>query len=58
MFPANQILQGDCTQILQQLPDAQVDLIVTDPPYGVRYKDRIGRHCQRRRARVRVGYVQ
>jgi site-specific DNA-methyltransferase (adenine-specific) len=43
MFPANQILQGDCTQILQQLPDAEVDLIVTDPPYGVRYRDRIGR---------------
>jgi site-specific DNA-methyltransferase (adenine-specific) len=43
MFPINQILQGDCTHVLQQLPDAQVDLIVTDPPYGVRYKDRNGR---------------
>lgn len=43
MFPINQILQGDCTLVLQQLPDAQVDLIVTDPPYGVRYKDRFGR---------------
>lgn len=43
MFPINQILQGDCTRVLRQLPDAFVDLIVTDPPYGVRYQDRFGR---------------
>ncbi len=43
MFPTNQILQGDCTRVLRQLPDAFVDLIVTDPPYGVRYQDRFGR---------------
>lgn len=43
MFPINQILHGDCTRVLRQLPDAFVDLIVTDPPYGVRYQDRFGR---------------
>ena len=43
MFPVNQVLQGDCTQVLRQLPDECVDLIVTDPPYGVRYQDRFGR---------------
>lgn len=43
MFPINQILQGDCTHVLRQLPDGHVDLIVTDPPYGVRYQDRFGR---------------
>ena len=43
MFPINDVLQGDCTRVLRQLPDAHVDLIVTDPPYGVRYQDRIGR---------------
>jgi adenine-specific DNA-methyltransferase len=43
MFPTNRILQGDCTRVLQQLPDSLVDLIVTDPPYGVRYQDRKGR---------------
>jgi site-specific DNA-methyltransferase (adenine-specific) len=43
MFPSNEILHGDCTHVLKQLPDAFVDLIVTDPPYGVRYQDRFGR---------------
>ena len=43
MFPSNEILHGDCTRVLKQLPDAFVDLIVTDPPYGVRYQDRLGR---------------
>lgn len=43
MFPVNEILLGDCTRVLRQLPDAFVDLIVTDPPYGVRYQDRFGR---------------
>src|SRR5688500_6569893 len=43
MFPSNEIIQGDCTRVLRELPDAFVDLIVTDPPYGVRYQDRFGR---------------
>lgn len=43
MFPINQVVQGDCTRILQSLPDKCVDLIVTDPPYGVRYRHRLGR---------------
>jgi DNA modification methylase len=43
MFPINQVLQGDCTHVLQQLPNECVDLIVTDPPYGVRYQDSFGR---------------
>lgn len=43
MSPINQVLQGDCTRVLRQLPVASVDLIVTDPPYGVHYQDRLGR---------------
>lgn len=39
----DQILQGDCTEVLKTLPDSSVDLAVTDPPYGVRYQDRMGR---------------
>jgi|SRR6185437_2098372 len=39
----NRILLGDCSELLQWLPDGCVDLIVTDPPYGVRYRDRSGR---------------
>ncbi|MFN8484063.1 MAG: site-specific DNA-methyltransferase [Anaerolineae bacterium] len=30
----NQILEGDCRDILARLPDACVDLVVTSPPYA------------------------
>ena len=43
MFPVNEVVQGDCTRVLRQLPDSFVDLVVTDPPYGVRYQDSKGR---------------
>jgi site-specific DNA-methyltransferase (adenine-specific) len=39
----SQIIHGDCVQELRKLPDASADLILTDPPYLVRYKDRSGR---------------
>lgn len=42
-LPVNQIIHGDCTQILPTLPAASIDLVLTDPPYGVRYRDRSGR---------------
>lgn len=29
------LLLGDCLEVLQTLPDASVDSIVTDPPYGL-----------------------
>ena len=32
----NQIHQGDCLQVLAQLPDESVDLVVTSPPYNLR----------------------
>ncbi len=43
MNPINQIVQGDCVRLLKSLPDAVVDLVVTDPPYLVHYRDRSGR---------------
>lgn len=39
----NRILQGDCNALLRRLPAGSVDLVLTDPPYGVRYHDRSGR---------------
>lgn len=32
----NKITQGDCLEIMKQIPDKSIDLIVTDPPYGVK----------------------
>jgi DNA modification methylase len=28
---------GDCLDVLRELPDASVDAVVTDPPYGIRF---------------------
>jgi len=30
-----QLLQGDCLELMKELPDGSVDAVVTDPPYGV-----------------------
>ncbi len=29
------LLQGDCVELLRQVPDASVDLLLTDPPYNL-----------------------
>ena len=31
------IYTGDCLEVLRQLPDASVDAVVTDPPYGISF---------------------
>jgi DNA modification methylase len=33
---------GDCLEILRGLPDASVDAVVTDPPYGMNYQSKKG----------------
>ena len=33
MLPVNQIITGDCLQIMKGWPDGCVDLVLTDPPY-------------------------
>ncbi|MEM9011435.1 MAG: DNA methyltransferase [Pseudomonadota bacterium] len=39
----NDILCGDAAAVLRSLPEQSVDLVVTDPPYLVNYRDRTGR---------------
>ena len=31
------IYHGDCLEVLRELPDASVDSVVTDPPYGLEF---------------------
>lgn len=31
----NKVINADCLEVMKQIPDKCVDLIVTDPPYGV-----------------------
>lgn len=37
-FKENTIIVGDCLDIMAQMPDGCVDLVITDPPYGVSYR--------------------
>lgn len=39
----NTITQGDCIQVMRQMPANSVDFILSDPPYLVNYRDRDGR---------------
>src|SRR5450755_3831865 len=34
-LPIDQVLHGDCLEVMRDLPDCSVDAIVTDPPYGM-----------------------
>lgn len=35
----NRIFHKDCFKLMEQLPDESVSLILTDPPYGIRYQN-------------------
>ena len=39
----NEVLLGDCLEHLQSIPDGCVDLVVTDPPYGLTSTTKITR---------------
>ena len=39
----DQILPGDCIEILAQLPEASVDLVFADPPYNLQLSQELYR---------------
>jgi len=38
MLPLDQILDGDCIEVMRSLPEASVDLIFADPPYNLQLR--------------------
>jgi len=44
----NEIIQGDCLQVLRTLPDASVDLVFADPPYNLQLQGDLLRPNQTR----------
>ena len=34
----NKVIQGDCLEVMKDMPDKCVDLVLTDPPYGMDYQ--------------------
>ena len=33
-----ELMHGDCMEMLDRVPDASVNLVLTDPPYGINYQ--------------------
>lgn len=44
--PINQIIQGDCVEVLSTLPAKSVDLIFADPPYNLQLRNQLLRPNQ------------
>ena len=43
LLPLNQILRGDCIEILNSLPENSVDVIFADPPYNLQLRNELYR---------------
>lgn len=47
----NKIINADCLDVMRQMPDKSVDLILTDPPYGIgsRFKSKFGMQIKKKK---------
>ncbi|WP_438942990.1 site-specific DNA-methyltransferase [Roseinatronobacter bogoriensis] len=43
MLPTNEILSGDCIEVMNSLPEGSIDLIFADPPYNLQLKGELHR---------------
>lgn len=43
LLPLDQILQGDCIELMRQLPERSVDCIFADPPYNLQLRQELYR---------------
>ncbi len=46
ILPENQILQGDCISVMQNLPEKSVDMVFADPPYNLQLAGELRRPNQ------------
>ena len=44
----NKVIQGDCLEVMKGMPDKSVDLVLTDPPYGIGEDERVADSVGRR----------
>ena len=42
-LPLDQLILGDCTEVLEALPEKSVDLIFADPPYNLQLEKELWR---------------
>ncbi len=43
LLPTNQVIQGDCAEAMNELPEKSVDLIFADPPYNLQLQQELWR---------------
>ncbi len=43
LLPLNQIVSGDCIDVMNSLPESSVDLVFADPPYNLQLKGELHR---------------
>lgn len=43
------LIQGDCLKVLPTIPDNSIDLVLTDPPYGINYVSGYSRNLEYRK---------
>lgn len=36
-WPQNAVIQGDCLEVMRDMPDNSVDAVITDPPYDLKF---------------------
>lgn len=53
----NKIFNSDCLSLMQQIPGKSIDLILTDPPYGIDFNKGHGTY-NRDDSKVLAGYVE
>ena len=42
-LPLNQVVQRDCLQVMERMPEASIDLIFADPPYNLQLRQELWR---------------
>ena len=42
-LPINQIIQGNCVEVLNSFPEKSIDLIFADPPYNLQLQNELHR---------------
>ena len=55
------LLNGDCLELLKDIPDGSVDIVLTDPPYGIDYQSTMKKDKSQRMPKIqndKIPFVQ
>lgn len=53
----NKIICGDCLEIMKGIPDKSIDLVLTDPPYGIEGRSGYISLCRKRKNQYSSNFV-